>query len=79
MFGEEEHLQITKTVRIAGESERSIEAAIGSVLERADASLRDVQAYEVVRVGGRRDENGVWMHEVTCDVTFGVKEPAAYG
>lgn len=72
-------MQITKTVRIAGESETSIEAAIGSVLKRAAASLRDVHTYEVVRVGGRLGDSGVWVHEVTCDVTFGVKEPAAYG
>ena len=49
-------MQITKTVRLSGESGESIEAAITAVLDRATASLRDVQSYEVVRVAGRHDK-----------------------
>ena len=56
-------MQITKTVRITGESDDSIEAAIAAVLERATASLRDVQTYEVVRVAGRLDERVGWYRE----------------
>ena len=72
-------MQITKTVRLSGESDESIEAAIAAVLKRATASLRDVQAYEVVRVGGHHDATDGWVHEVICDVTFGVKDAAAHG
>lgn len=72
-------MQITKTVRLSGESAESLEAAIAAVLDRATASLRDVQTYEVVRVGGRRDGEAGWVHEVTCDVTFGVKDATTHG
>jgi len=72
-------MQITKTVRLAGESSDSIDAAITAVLDRASASLRDLQSYDVVRVGGRHDSELGWVHEVTCDVTFGVKDATTHG
>jgi flavin-binding protein dodecin len=71
-------VQITKTVRLTGESADSIEGAIASVLERATASLRAVETYEVVRVAGRLTEPDGWVHEVTVDVTFGVKDATAH-
>lgn len=72
-------MSITKTVRLMGESSVSIDAAITAVLERATRSLRDLQSYVVVRVAGRHDDSVGWVHEVTCDVTFGVKDATAHG
>ncbi len=72
-------MQITKTVRLTGESNDTIEGAIEAVLARATASLQAVEAYEVIRVGGRLDaDGGDWIHEVTVDVTFGVKDAPAH-
>lgn len=71
-------MQISKTVRLTGESTDSIEGAIAAVLERATASLRAVETYEVVRVAGRLSEDDGWVHEVTVDVSFGVKDPTAH-
>jgi len=72
-------VQITKTVRLTGESNDTIEGAIEAVLARATASLQAVETYEVVRVAGRLDEQGGgWIHEVTVDVTFGVKDATAH-
>ena len=71
-------MQITKTVRLTGESAESIEGAIAAVLARAAASLRAVETYEVIRVAGRLTEEDGWVHEVTVDVTFGVKDATAH-
>ncbi len=71
-------MQITKDVRLSGESATSIEAAISNVLDRATASLRDVQSYQVVTVGGRLVD-GTWVHVVTVDVTFAVKDATTHG
>ena len=71
-------MQITKDVRLSGESELSIEGAIATVLERATASLQDVQSYEVVSVGGRLISN-TWVHSVTVDVTFVVRDSTTHG
>ena len=72
-------MQITKTVRLTGESSESIDAAITAVLDRAEATLRDIQSYVVVRVAGRHDATDGWVHEVVCDVTFGVKDATTHG
>jgi len=71
-------VQITKTVRLTGESAESIEGAIAAVLARAAVSLRAVETYEVIRVAGRLTEEDGWVHEVTVDVTFGVKDATAH-
>ncbi|MDH3499483.1 MAG: dodecin domain-containing protein [Acidimicrobiia bacterium] len=71
-------MQITKDVRLSGESGESIEAAIASVLDRATTSLQDVLEYELVTVGGRLIA-GTWVHVVTVDVTFAVKDATTHG
>ncbi len=69
---------ITKTVRLSGSSQYSIEDAIASVLGRAANTLKDVQAFRVVELGGTVDESGVPAeYSVTLDVTFVVRESAA--
>jgi flavin-binding protein dodecin len=66
---------ITKTIRLSGGSERSIEDAISTVLGRAALTIKDIHSYEVVRVGGTVSDSGVpATHTVTLDITFGVRE-----
>lgn len=72
-------MQTTKTIRLTGESAESIEGAIAAVPQRAATPLRGVRTYEVVRVAGYLDDETAWAHEVTCDVTFGVKDATAHG
>ena len=72
-------MQITKAIRLTGESAESIEGAIAAVPQRAATSPRDVHTYEVVRVAGRLDDETGWAHEVTCYVTFGVKDATTHG
>jgi flavin-binding protein dodecin len=68
---------ITKTVRLSGASDRSIEHAISTVLGRAAVTTADITKFEVVRVGGTVDSSGVpASYDVTLDITFEVREPA---
>lgn len=68
---------ITKTVRLSGSSENSIEEAITAVLGRAASTLEDVQTFRVVDVEGTVDESGVpSAYSVTLDITFVVRESA---
>ncbi|MGH9199135.1 MAG: dodecin domain-containing protein [Acidimicrobiia bacterium] len=44
-------------------------------MARAAATIRDIQRFEVVKVGGRVDDAGVPTDfEVTLDITFTVRE-----
>ena len=66
---------VTKTLRLSGGSERSIEDAISTVLARAATSIEDLVTFEIVRVGGTVDSSGVSAtYEVTLDITFGVRD-----
>lgn len=66
---------VTKTVRLTGGSERSIEDAISTVLARAATSIEDISSFEIVRVGGEVGSSGVpSSYDVTLDITFSVRE-----
>lgn len=66
---------VTKTVRLSGGSERSIEDAITTVLARAASSLEDIATFEIVKVGGEVSSSGVpSSYTVTMDITFNVRE-----
>lgn len=67
--------EVTKTVRLSGGSERSIEDAISTILARAASSLEDIATFEIVRVGGTVSGSGVpASYDVTLDITFNVRE-----
>ena len=69
-------MTITKTVRLSGSSDRSIEHAISTVLGHAAVTTADITKFEVVRVGGTVDSSGVpASYDVTLDITFEVREP----
>ena len=66
---------VTKTVRLSGDSERSIEDAISTVLARAATSIEDIASFEIVRVGGEVSPSGVpSSFNVTLDITFKVRD-----
>ena len=69
-------MTITKTVRLSGSSDRSIEHAITTVLGRAAVTTTDITGFELVRAGGTVDSSGVVSaYDVTLDITFEVREP----
>lgn len=66
---------ITKTIRLSGGSSKSIEDAVTSVLARAAETIRDIERFTIVSVGGTVDDAGVPSHyDVTLDIVFHVRE-----
>ncbi|HEY7563632.1 MAG TPA: dodecin family protein [Acidimicrobiia bacterium] len=68
-------MSIRKTIRLSGGSSDSIEDAIRTVLARAATTIRDIQGFRVVTVGGKVDDAGVPTDfDVTLDIVFTVRE-----
>jgi len=66
---------ITKTIRLSGEAEGSIEDAVRTVLARAASTISDIHHFEIVDVGGEVDSSGApTVFIVTLDITFGIKD-----
>lgn len=66
---------ITKTIRLSGSSERSIEDAISTVLGRAALTISDIRSFRVVDVSGTVSDSGVPSeYRVKLDITFTVRE-----
>lgn len=66
---------ITKTIRLTGTSENSIEEAVTTALGRASSALEDVMTFRVVEIEGTVDASGTPAeYSVTLDVAFVVRE-----
>ena len=66
---------ITKTIRLSGGSEHSIEDAVSTVLGRAALTISDIQSFDIVNAGGTVSPSGVPAeYTVTLDITFTVRE-----
>lgn len=66
---------ITKTIRLSGQADDSIEDAVRTVLARAASTISDIQSFEIVKVGGKVDNSGApTLFTVTLDITFGIKD-----
>jgi flavin-binding protein dodecin len=66
---------ITKTIRLSGQADGSIEDAVRTVLARAASTISDIQKFEIVNVGGKVDNSGApTLFTVTVDITFGIKD-----
>ena len=61
---------------IVGTSPDGIDAAIRSGLDRAAATVRNIEWFEVVSTRGHADETGVLHFQVTLKVGFRLEEPA---
>jgi len=71
---------ITKTIRLSGKADGSIEDAVRTVLARAASTISEIQHFKVVRVGGEVDSSGApTAFSVTLDITFGIKDPVEHG
>ena len=72
---------ITKTVRVSGSSELSIEDAIVGILGRAAETIEEIRSFRVVEVEGLVEGSGIPAeYTVTLDIRFVVKEsPAEHG
>ncbi len=66
---------ITKTIRLSGGSDRSIEDAVSTVLGRAALTISGILSFDIVKVGGSVSDSGVPAeYAVTLDITFTVRE-----
>jgi dodecin len=61
---------VYKLVELVGTSPDSIEDAIGSAIQRAGLTLRNLQWFEVVQIRGRVDKGNVERYQVTLKVGF---------
>lgn len=62
--------QVYKVVELVGASPDSIEDAIGSAIQRAGLTLRNLHWFEVVQIRGRIDKGNVEKYQVTIKVGF---------
>lgn len=62
--------QVYKVVELVGASPDSIEDAIGSAIQRAGLTLRNLHWFEVVQIRGRIDKGNVEKYQVTIKVSF---------
>ncbi len=66
--------RVTKTVRLSGHADDSIEDAITTVLDRAAATIERIASFRVVEITGGVDAAGVPDgYRVTLDITFEVR------
>lgn len=71
---------ITKTIRLSGTADGSIEDAVRTVLARAASTISDIHHFRIVEVGGEVDSSGApTVFSVTLDVTFGIKDVVEHG
>jgi flavin-binding protein dodecin len=71
---------ITKTIRLSGKADGSIEDAVRTVLARAAATIQDIQSFRIVEVGGEVDDSGApTLFSVTLDIAFGIMDPVVHG
>lgn len=71
---------ITKTIRLSGKADGSIEDAVRTVLARAASTIQDIQSFRIVEVGGEVDSSGApTLFSVTIDITFGIMDPVVHG
>jgi len=66
--------RVTKTVRLSGHAEDSIEDAITTVLGRAAMTIERIASFRVIEIEGDVDAAGVPRgYRVTVDITFDVR------
>jgi flavin-binding protein dodecin len=71
---------ITKTIRLSGTADGSIEDAVRTVLARAASTISDIHHFRIVEVGGEVDSSGApTVFSVTLDITFGIKDVVEHG
>jgi flavin-binding protein dodecin len=71
---------ITKTIRLSGAADGSIEDAVRTVLARAASTISDIHHFRIVEVGGEVDSSGApTVFSVTLDITFGIKDVVEHG
>jgi flavin-binding protein dodecin len=61
---------VYRVIEIVGSSQTSIEDAIKAAVDRANATIRNLRWFEVVRTSGQIDDGKVKHYQVTLKVGF---------
>jgi flavin-binding protein dodecin len=61
---------IYRVIEIVGSSQNNIEDAIKAAVERANATIRNLRWFEVVRTTGQIEDGNVKHYQVTLKVGF---------
>jgi hypothetical protein len=61
---------IYRVIEIVGSSQTSIEDAIKAAVDRANATIRNLRWFEVVRTSGQIDDGKIKHYQVTLKVGF---------
>jgi flavin-binding protein dodecin len=65
---------IYRVIELVGTSDKSIEGAIDSALDRAHRTLRNLRWFEIVRTSGHIDGGKVQHYQVTLKVGFTMED-----
>jgi flavin-binding protein dodecin len=61
---------VYRVIEIVGSSQRSIEDAITAGIDRANATIRNLRWFEVVRTSGQIEDGKIKHYQVTLKVGF---------
>ena len=64
---------VYRVIEIVGSSQRSIEDAITAGVDRANATIRNLRWFEVVRTTGQIEDGKIKHYQVTLKVGFTVE------
>ena len=65
---------VYRVIEIVGSSQRSIEDAIAAGIDRANATIRNLRWFEVVRTTGQIEDGKIKHYQVTLKVGFTLDE-----
>jgi dodecin len=65
---------IYRVIEIVGTSQKGIEDAISSAIDRANSTLRNLRWFEVARTSGHIDNGKVQHFQVTLKVGFTMED-----
>ena len=66
---------IYRVIELVGSSQTSIEDAVKSAIERANATIRNLRWFEIVRTSGQVENGKVKHFQVTLKVGFTMEGP----
>ncbi len=68
--------RIYRVIELAGTSEKSIEDAVNSAIDRANKTIRNLRWFEVIQTRGHIENGKVAHFQVTLKVGFTMEGPS---
>lgn len=70
-----DHDNVYRAIEVVGSSTQSIEAAIENAISRADATLSDINWFEVLETRGHVENGKVAHYQVALKIGFKMRDP----